>query len=165
MRFFRVTPQRDAARAFDGLSAASSPGRWNARGRRAVYLSSRLPLALLEVIVQDSTSSLNGYGFFAVEIPDDVRLDTIERKRLSASWRTARAGRPECRDVAQPWWDDRRAVGLVVPSAVLPVAFPYDDFNAVVDPVHPDFARLAIGAFTALGIDDRLGTIISSSPA
>ena len=74
MRYFRVTPQQDAKRAFDGSGAASSPGRWN-----------------------------------------------------------------------------RRA----------PEAFPYGDFNAVIDRAHADFARLRIGNFVALTIDERLKTIIS----
>jgi RES domain-containing protein len=161
VRYFRVTPQQDAGRAFDGLGAAASPGRWNPRGRRAVYLSSRLSLALLEILVQDSTSSLNGYGFYTVEIPDDVHLDSIDRGRLSSTWRTARDGRPECRDLVQPWWDGRHSVGITVPSAVVPDAFSYDEFNAVIDPASADFARLAIGGFTALTIDDRLNTIIS----
>ena len=163
MRYFRVTPRQEPARAFDGSGAASSPGRWNQRGQRAVYLSSRLPLGLLEVIVQDSTSSLNGYGFYPVEIPDDIHLDAIDRNRLSRAWRTGRAGRPECRDLVQPWWDGQHPCGFIVPSAVLPEAFGYGDFNAVIDPGHPDFARLTIGGFTALTIDDRLTTIISSS--
>jgi RES domain-containing protein len=161
MRYFRVTPQQDVARAFDGLGAASSPGRWNQRGQRAVYLSSRLPLALLEVVVQDSTSSLNGYGFYTVEIPDDVHLATIDRNHFSKKWRSARAGRVECREFTQPWWDSQHPLGFIVPSAVMPEAYPYDDFNAVVDPAHPDFVRLTTGDFTALTIDDRLNTIIS----
>jgi RES domain-containing protein len=161
VRYFRVTPQQDPPRAFNGLGAASSPGRWNQRGRRAVYLSSRLSLALLEVIVQDSTSSLNGYGFYAVEIPDDIELDQIDPSRLPSTWRTARAGRSECRDLVQPWWDRRHPLGFVVPSAVMPEAFRFDDFNAVIDPEHPGFARLTIHGFAALTIDDRLNSIIS----
>lgn len=108
-------------------------------------------------------SSLNGYGYYTVEIPDDIHLETIDRSRLSRTWRTARAGRPECRDLMQPWWDGQHPCGIIVPSAVLPEAFSYGDFNAVMDPAHPDFARFTMGHFTALTIDDRLTTIISSS--
>ena len=115
------------------------------------------------MIVQDWTSSLNGYGFYTVEIPDDIQLDTIDRNRFSQTWRTARVGRSECRDLVQSWWDGRHPCGFIVPSAVMPEAFPYNDFNAVIDPGHSDFARLTMGGFTALTIDDRLGTIISSS--
>jgi RES domain-containing protein len=161
VRYFRATPRQDPGRAFDGYGAAESPGRWNVRGQRAVYLTSRLPLALLEVIVQDSTSSLKGYGFYAVEIPDDIRLATIDRSEFSKTWRTARSGRAECRDLVQPWWEGSHALGFIVPSAVLPEAFPHGDFNAIIDPGHPDFERLTISKFTALMIDDRLPTRIS----
>jgi RES domain-containing protein len=161
--YFRVTPQRDVGRAFDGLGAASSPGRWNPRGKRAVYLSTRLSLALLEVLVQDSTSSLNGYGFYTVEIPADARLGTIDLDQLSLTWRTARVGRAQCREHVQPWWDGQHPLGFIVPSAVMPEAFPYGDFNVVIDPGSVDFGRLTIGGFTALTIDERLNTIISPS--
>lgn len=113
------------------------------------------------MIVQDSTSSLNGYGFYTVEFPDDFDLHTIDRTKLTKAWRTARTGRAECRDLMQRWWDDEHRLGFIVPSAVMPEGLLYDDFNVVIDPGHADFARLTIGNFTALTIDDRLNTIIT----
>jgi RES domain-containing protein len=163
VRYFRVTPQREVGRAFDGFGAASSPGRWNPRNKRAIYLSSRLSLALLEIVVQDSTSSLNGYGYYTVDVPDEAHLDTLDLTRISPTWRTSRAGRPECRDLAQPWWDGQHPLGFIVPSAVMPEAFSYDEFNAVIDPVSSDFGRLTISRFSALTIDERLNAIISPS--
>ena len=46
----------------------------------------------------------------------------------------------------------------------MPEAFPYGDFNAVIDPGSTDFRRLTISGFTAITIDERLSTIISPSP-
>lgn|GEM_PF-217115 len=153
MQLFRVTRRHDPAAAFDGFGSASSPGRWNERSRRAVYTSTRIPLAILEVIVQAGTTSLDGYVAFPVEIPDAL-LTPLDRMRLSPLWRTF-PGRDECRAFAEEWRVGKTSLGLIVPSAVLPEAYPFGDVNVVLDPEHPDISKLKIGAPIALDEIDR----------
>jgi RES domain-containing protein len=157
---FRITRNPDAVAAFDGIGASMYPGRWNERNQRAVYVTTRLPLGILEVLVQDAVTTLRGYGAFPLEIPDDIALETADRAAFSPSWRTAFAGRTECRAIGEAWRARKATVGLIVPSAVVPEAFAFGDFNIVLDPTHPDFQRLAIAARLDLDIDARLQSLV-----
>ncbi len=154
MRLFRVTTQRDRAAAFDGVAASLYPGRWNERGRRAVYATTRLPLGILEVLVQSSLAALTGFLAYPLDVPDDD-LTAFDRTRLSARWRTL-AGRDECRALAEEWRSSRDSTGLIVPSAVIPQAYDFGDVNVVLDPLHPAFPRITIGKPIGLEIDPRL---------
>ncbi len=156
MRCFRITPSRDPVTAFDGIRSAFAPGRWNERGRRAVYVTTRLSLGILELMVQDSVTMLRGYGAYPVDIPEHVVLASIDRADLSRTWRTAFAGRDECRAIAEAWIVQNSSVGLMVPSAVLPEGFDFGDYNIVLDPLHSDFQQIAIRARIELDIDARL---------
>jgi RES domain-containing protein len=161
VRCFRVTPTTDPVKAFDGIGASHFPGRWNQRNERAVYVTTSLPLGVLEVMVQDSIASLNGYGFYPLEIPDDVVLSTVDVATLSRTWRTARAGRVECRAIGEAWRARRESVGIIVPSAVVPEAFAFQNYNIVLDPTHTEFGRLVIDAHIALDVDARVQTILA----
>jgi RES domain-containing protein len=163
VRCFRVTPNPDPAKAFDGMGASMYPGRWNERNERAVYVTKNLPFGVLEVMVQDTVTSLNGYGFYLIEIPDDVVLSTVDVATLSVTWRTARVGRVECRAIGEAWRARHESVGLIAPSAVVPEAFAFDDYNIVLDPTHADFGRLVIGAHVTLDVDDRIQAMLATT--
>jgi len=147
------------------MGASKYPGRWNERNERAVYVTTNLPLGVLEVMVQDTITSLNGYGYYLVDIPDDIVLSRVTVATLSATWRTARVGRVECRAIGEAWRSRHGSVGLIVPSAVVPQAFDFDDCNIVLDPTHADFERLVIGAFVPLDVDDRIQALLATTLA
>jgi RES domain-containing protein len=144
------------------MGASKYPGRWNERNERAVYVTKSLPLGVLEVMVQDTVTSLNGYGFYPIEVPDDVVLSRVDVAALSATWRSARVGRVECRAIGEAWRARHESVGLIVPSAVVPEAFAFDDYNIALDPKHADFERLAIGAFVSLDVDARIQVMLGT---
>jgi RES domain-containing protein len=164
VRLYRVTRLRDVpAAAIDGVGASSSPGRWNERNRRAVYLASRIALGLLELIVQAGTTSLHGYVAYPVDVPDDV-ITRLDRGRLGPHWRTMLVGRTECRRLAEEWRASGASLGLLVPSAVIPEAYGFEEFNVVLDPAHHDFARVTLGDPVPLAIDDRLAALVAPPP-
>jgi RES domain-containing protein len=161
LRLYRVCRLRAAAaEAIDGYGAAHSPGRWNVRGVRAVYLASRVALGLLEVVVQSGTVALSEYAYYPILVPDEL-LTPLDRTRLGASWRTMARGRDECRALADEWRTSAASAGLVVPSAVVPEAYDEGEFNVVLDPEHHDFARVAIEAPTPLEVDPRIGSLLA----
>ena len=89
-------------------------------------------------------------------------LSRVDIAELSATWRTARVGRVECRAIGEAWRARHETVGLLVPSAVVPQAFAFDDYNIALDPTHADFARLAIGAFVPLDVAARIQTMLGT---
>jgi len=88
--------------------------------------------------------------YAAVDIPDDVRLDTLDSNALPNNWFEYPAP-AECQRLGDRWAASGASVGLCVPSAIARI-----EKNVLLNPAHPDFARLAIGASDTLSIDARL---------
>jgi RES domain-containing protein len=164
VRLFRITRQRERALAFDGVGSSLYPGRWNERMRRIVYATSRIPLGILEILVQSSGAPLVGYVAYPLDVPDEL-LEVFDRSVLTPAWRSALAGRDECRIHGERWRAGGRTVGLVVPSAVVPEAQAFGDVNVVLNPAHADFARIRIERPIALNVDPRLQALVSPMPA
>jgi RES domain-containing protein len=155
VRLFRITQQREAAAAFDGVGSSLFPGRWNVRSQRVVYVTSHVALGILEVMVQSSGAPLHDYVAFPIDVPDSA-VETFDRSLLSATWRTAITGRAECREHGERWRAGGSSVGLIVPSAVLPEAYEFGEFNVLLNPVHAGIARANAGNAIPLEIDERL---------
>ena len=153
MRLYRLTERRDPAKAFDGTRSAQHPGRWNVAGRAAVYASTSLSLALLEVLVRGARELAEDYAFYRVDVADAL-LERLDRSNLSDDWRSM-SGREGCRALAEAWRAGGTAVGLIVPSAVVPEAYEEGEFNVVFDPRHASFGQIVIGPSSVLVPDGR----------
>jgi RES domain-containing protein len=161
VRLFRVTREREREAAFDGIGSSLYPGRWNERGKRVVYVTSRIPLGILEITVQTSGEPLDMYLAYPLDVPD-ASIERCDRSRLTAAWRSAGPGRAECRALGETWRMHGAVVGLVVPSAVLPEAYEFDDVNVVLNPLHPDFRSITIEDPISLDLDTRLKGLVSA---
>ncbi|MEM7307164.1 MAG: RES domain-containing protein [Planctomycetota bacterium] len=147
---WRIVKAAYAERAFDGEGARLYGGRWNAAGTPLVYLAESRSLALLEVLVHlHQASMLASYVRFRVEIPA-ASCTALEPARLPAHWRDSPAP-PELQELGEEWVAGRRSVALAVPSAIVP-----EERLFLLNPVHPDFARVRIGAPEPIRLDPRL---------
>ena len=147
---WRVVKRAHAATAFDGRAAARFGGRWNSPGRRAVYASATKSLALLEVLVHlDVGRPLPRFVAFTFEV-DAKLVDRLAPARVPRHWRTSR-GLPSTQQVGDEWLASGRALALAVPSVIVP-----EESNFLLNPLHPEFARLKIGPPTAVVLDARL---------
>lgn len=136
--------------AFDGTGAALAGGRWNSPGAPVVYAALSYAGSLLEILVHAGTDALPGpHHSITIDVPADVavaRLDPASVPGWDApNERAARAA-------GDAWRAAERTAVLLVPSVV---AAPHD-WNAVVDPRHPDAARLVVSAAVAVTWDPRL---------
>lgn len=119
---------------FSGVGAGLYPGRWNTPASPVIYAAESFSTALLEKLVH-----LNGVlpdRMHAVEvlIPDNV---SIEHANVHAipGWPHDES---ETKAFGEAWFQEQRALLLRVPS--LPAAM--IDHNVLINPNHPDFARL-----------------------
>ena len=156
-RAYRICQQRVARGAFSGDGAAKYGGRWNSKGRRAVYLGDSLALAALEILVHTTEHedlARVPYVFFVVEY--DERL-VAELPRLPAKWKDAVDLAP-AQKAGDDWLDAGKSCLLRVPSAIIP-----QQYNFLANPNHPDFAKLKIGKAQRFDFDARLSA--SRKPA
>lgn len=130
---------------WDGTGAARAGGRWNDRGTQVIYAAASLALAMLERLVQ--RRELGGTMLVEARVPDDIPVEQLAE--LPPGWR--QIGSPEARAIGTGWLRSRRAVLLAVPSAIVP-----RERNILVNPDHPDAARIAVSAPERLDWDSRL---------
>lgn len=149
LQAWRLTTAKFAATAFNGEGACRYGGRWNPKGIPMVYTAGSLSLALLELMVQDQPLRAR-YVAFCCKIPDDAAVARIDAGRLPPDWRRA-SGIEACQKLGAEWFSSARTALLAVPSAVIP-----HETNYLLNPTHPDFARVAIGAMQAIETDSRL---------
>lgn len=149
---WRIVKRKHARSAFDGEGARRFGGRWNPRGARAFYLADSLALAALELYVHVGRAGASlQLVSFRVAFPDGVAVETLAPEELPANWR-AEPPPEETKELGGRWLAGGRAVALRVPSVIVP-----REANFVVNPVHPDFARLAIDPPERFSFDPRMG--------
>ncbi len=133
-------------------------GRWTSVGRPAVYTSSTVALATLELLVHlDSSKPLSAYSLFEIGIPEALVVG-IDVAALPDTWRDFPAP-PELRAIGDAWLDGREAAVLQVLSAVTAV-----ELNYLLNPEHLDFRRITIGPRQPHEIDPRLASPVSPAP-
>ena len=148
-RVWRLMTARFADTAFSGEGARRYGGRWNRKGVSVVYTASSLSLAMLEMLVQDQPLRAR-YLSLPADIPETLDIERVDIGRLPADWRDPAA--VETPQATGSDWAARLATAvLAVPSAAIPV-----EVNYLLNPRHPDFARILIGDPQELLTDLRL---------
>ncbi len=148
---FRICSNRYASSAFTGEGAKIAGGRWNSPGLPVIYCSSSLSLATLEILVHLEEPEIlsNYFSFSEVRIP--VKLITeLDLKRLHSGWR-AETTFPQTSTMGDVWIRSLKSAVLAVPSAVTP-----GEKNFLLNPRHPDFAKIGIGEMQRFDPDPRL---------
>lgn len=129
-----------------------TPGRWHTRGHRVIYLSSSPSSALLEILVHLEVSAGDlprSYRLLEVEVPDDVVIENLEKfAELPEDWAYNQGLTQKLGD---SWLDRNSAALLEVPSALTP-----HTSNFLMNPSHPDAARIIIASARQYRIDERL---------
>lgn len=149
-RAWRIVKASRAPDAFDGEGARLYGGRWNSPGTAVVYTAQSRSLAALELLVHLQASQLlMAYSSIPVEF-EDALIETVDPERVTPNWRDYPAPSALQR-LGDRWAAERRSAVLKVPSVVIP-----GEINFIINPRHPDFGRLAIGAPQRFEFDSRL---------
>ena len=146
---WRLVKTRFLASAWDGEGARLAGGRWNSVGVPVVYVSSTLSLALVEVLVHLPAGLLGAYAAVPVSF-GDAPLAALAEADLPADWRDVPPP-ASTQAIGARFVAEARALALRVPSVVVP-----SESNYLLNPAHPAFASLKIGAPVAFPFDPRL---------
>jgi len=146
---WRIVREEDVAGAFSGEGAGIAGGRWNSIGRNVVYTSEHKSLAALEVLVHINSTARIKFKVFRMEFDDDL-VETLPVHDLPADWRIEPSGAATM-TLGDAWVIGARKPIFGVPSAIIP-----EELNYLLNPVHPDFAKIHIGPPTDFAFDPRL---------
>ena len=134
--------------AFGGEGARLYGGRWNSRGVPVAYAAGSRSLALLEVLVHLGAPRLMQRYLLVPVRYREAHVEELEA--LPDDWRTHPAPR-STQSLGDRWVAEAWSPVLRVPSVVVPA-----EWNVVVNPRHPAFGDLEIGAPETLDLDARL---------
>ena len=149
LQAWRLLKTRYLSSAWDGEGARRAGGRWNSAGVRVVYTSGSLSLCLVEVLVHLPSGILPAYSAIPVEFEERL-VTVLQPRQLPAHWKDEPAP-AETKALGDAWVAARESAILRVPSVVVP-----DEFNYLMNPAHPDFKRVKLGAPAAFPFDARL---------
>lgn len=140
MKLWRISDYADLS----GLGGLRRAGRWNLRGRPVVYAAESSALAILEVLVRYERKQLPPpYQLVEIEAPDALPIAEY------------RSPDPPPIDQSRSWGDRWLAAGKAplakVPSAVAPKCF-----NYLINPAHPDAAKITVVSHGRYSWDARL---------
>ncbi len=153
---YRVVKAKRKGEAFSGEGARKAGGRWTSKGMQAVYASSALSLAVLEILMHlEDAALLDSYGFFPMTLPKSL-VQTIPVNSLPRNWADFPAPM-EVQAIGDAWLRGGSSAVLQIPSAAFQ-GIPRDlqETNYLLNPDHPDFDRIEIGPFQQLRLDRRL---------
>jgi RES domain-containing protein len=152
MQVWRISKAKYVATAYNGEGARLESGRWHQAGHRVVYTSSSAALAALEILVHTASDLLPRTSYVAIpaNLPEDLAVLRLTVADLPAGWQTTPAP-PTLRALGMQWLQAGQTAVLGVPSVIVPF-----EWNYLLNPLHPDFARIQIGSAQAYRFDPRL---------
>jgi len=134
--------------ALSGGGAAIRGGRWNPPGIPVVYTSVAYEGTILEMLARVVARGVpTGQVASRIVLPENAAVHTFDETG-HPDWRRWRRSH----DVGREWVDSGRTFALVVPSLV---ARPWGR-NVVLNPAHPDFARVRVAEVVDVRWDPRL---------
>ena len=149
MRIFRIADARFPI--WDATGASLFGGRWNSPGGAVIYGSLSESCAILERLVHvGGVGHLPGSQRLVVAtVPQSVSVERCEAASLPAGWKDDES--PSARAFGDRWLAEYRSAVLIVPSVIAT-----SDFNALVNPNHPDAPRIEVAEPTEFNLDPRL---------
>lgn len=133
-----------------GTGARLYGGRWNSVGQSMVYLASNRSLAVLEVLVHLSPAIFPAKFCLAeFEIPANNIIE-LRPGELPTNWQDILSPN-ELKKTGDEFLKQQKGLLLKVPSAIVP-----EEFNYLVNPLHPDSSKIKLIKQQPFSFDERL---------
>lgn len=143
MLVYRICKKKFATN-LDGQGAKQFGARWNSPGNAAIYTSTHLSLAALELLVHTELDLIpSDLVWVQIEIPD-----SLDQEKYSGSEAPdERSGRA----YGDNWLQTKHSLSLMVPSAVIAI-----EQNVILNPNHKDFTSVKLLKQLPFSFDSRL---------
>lgn len=153
MRLYRIVKKQYEHTSLEdeSLGAKKTGGRWNSKDVPIVYASYNVATAAMEVLVHIDWDLAPELALLAIDVPKESEENsvTIDHDSLPENWDTY----PSSRALAvlgDTWIKSGSSLILKVPSA----ASKYE-FNALLNPNHPDAKKCTLSVIGTYDFDGR----------
>lgn len=138
--------------ALDGRGGLYGPGRWHRKGNLVVYTSEHASLAAWEKIVHlaNFENLPNDLLLVKIEIPDNIEIQTVPHMILIEGW-DSYPYINETLNYGTSFLRKNEHLALKVPSAIVP-----DEYNVILNPLHPDIHRCKTISIVPFIFDKRI---------
>ncbi len=130
----------------DGEGGKLFSARWHSQGKAIVYTADHPASSLCEMLANTDAMALPTSFQLLKIVVGDVNISRVEN--LVANW-------PDKQHMTQnlgdKWLEANSSALLRVPSALVPEAF-----NYLINPAHPDIAKIRIEKIMKVPLDQRL---------
>lgn len=153
MKVYRIEREKYLDTTLQGVGAASTEGyRWNSLNTYLVYTSESRALATLEVSVHlDFSEDLPTDRFYVeIDITDDIEILELSIDQLPENW-DSKPPILETQYIGDDFVSQKNAAVLKVPSGIVP-----PEYNYLINPNHPDSAKIKVISTQRLQFDNRL---------
>jgi RES domain-containing protein len=153
MKVFRIEREKYLQTTLQGKGAALAEGfRWNSLNTHLVYSADSRSLATLEIFVHlDLREDLPNDRFYVeIDIPDDIEILQLDVAQLPVNW-DAKPPALETQYIGDDFVSQKSAAVLKVPSSIVS-----SEFNYLINPNHPDSARITVISTQKLAFDKRM---------
>ena len=145
MVVFRIA-RKDYIQDLSGRGAELFGGRWNEKGIPALYTSSSLSLAALEILVHtDKSLPPVNMAYAKIYVPDEMfsmKILRLKDDEVAVEYGTK-------------WLKEKRGLMLKVPSVILPYEYDHE-FNLILNPQHEDYKKVFVAEVHDFSFDVRL---------
>jgi RES domain-containing protein len=150
MIVYRITKKEHAS--LDGMGGLYGPGRWHRKGSLVIYASEHASLAAWEKIVHVASFENLSTNLLLVkiEIPDQIEIQTVPPNVLVKGWDSFPFSN-ETVGYGTSFLQNKRYLALKVPSAIIP-----DEFNILLNPLHPDIQACKVISSIPFIFDKRI---------
>lgn len=147
---YRIGDPKGAYPIFNATGSTLSPGRWNSPACPVLYTSEHYSTAMLEKLVHGSGQVPPNQHYIEITIANGVSYEVLNTASLP-DWALASAAASKA--YGDAWQRQKRSLLLIVPSVAARV-----DRNFLVNPEHPQFARVKASPHQPIWWDSRLFT-------
>lgn len=133
------------------LYASGNSARWNSKDVKIIYTPSSRALACLEHLVHRNALGLKQlFKVMLIEIPDDLTIGVLKKEDLENNW-SEFSHYPNTQEKGDAWVARNDSAVLQVPSAII-----QEEFNYLLNPAHPDFAKIKLVRTEDFDFDPRI---------
>ena len=153
MRVFRIERKKYLDTTLKGVGASRSEGfRWNSLNTFMVYTAESRALALLEIFVHlDATEDLPQDRFIVeIDIPDTLLRQELSIDDLPVDL-DQKPPTLSTQYIGDDFVHESNAAILKVPSSII-----HQEYNYLINPMHPEAHNVRVITSTPLVIDDRM---------
>jgi RES domain-containing protein len=148
MEVFRISKLK-RVRDLSGFGASLKGQRWNRRGTSLLYTASYRSLALLEVVVHLPVFPEEEYAIATLDVPTES-ITALAINQLPNQW--SRYLQPGALAyLTDEWLTQEKYLAFRVPSAIVE-----QEYNYLLNPLHPNYNEIKIKHIEAFRFDDRL---------